>query len=181
MHVLTCRLSTLQYNLLNDKSYLFLNASIANVWTAQPGTDITGAIKELGIDAPTLKTNMDCIQTLFYVGETDFRDTPRCQVQPNLLLAFSILIMLTILVKFLAALQFGSKRLPEQRDKFVICASRLLPCSKVPLHGADLFPALQVKSLVTRKAKTRSKRPSTRSRRSTTTTAASSCSSSAMA
>lgn len=134
MHVLTCRLSTLQYNLLNDKSYLFLNASIANVWTAQPGTDITGAIKELGIDAPTLKTNMDCIQTLFYVGETDFRDTPRCQVQPNLLLAFSILIMLTILVKFLAALQFGSKRLPEQRDKFVICASRLLPCSKVPLH-----------------------------------------------
>ncbi|KAG0664380.1 hypothetical protein C6P46_001425 [Rhodotorula mucilaginosa] len=113
------------YNLLNDKSYLFLNASIANVWTAQPGTDITGAIKELGIDAPTLKTNMDCIQTLFYVGETDFRDTPRCQVQPNLLLAFSILIMLTILVKFLAALQFGSKRLPEQRDKFVICQ---VPC-----------------------------------------------------
>ncbi|GAA5979187.1 hypothetical protein JCM10908_002832 [Rhodotorula pacifica] len=113
------------YNLLNDKSYLFLNASIANVWTAQPGTDITGAIKELGIDAPTLKTNMDCIQTLFYVGETDFRNTPRCQVQPNLLLAFSILIMLTILIKFLAALQFGSKRMPEQRDKFVICQ---VPC-----------------------------------------------------
>lgn len=114
-----------QYSLLRDSSYQFLNDSIANVWTAQPGVDITSAIADLGIDAPTLKTNMDCIQTLFYVGETDFRETPRCQVQPNLLLAFSVLIMLTILVKFLAALQFGSKRLPEQRDKFVICASSL--------------------------------------------------------
>ncbi|BGP29363.1 hypothetical protein JCM10296v2_001102 [Rhodotorula toruloides] len=108
-------------NLLNDQKYFFLDKDLANLWTAQPGTDLTAPIKDLGMDWPTLQTNMACIQTLFYLGETDFRESPRCKVQPNLLLAFSILIMVTILAKFLAALQFGSKRLPEQRDKFIIC------------------------------------------------------------
>lgn len=61
------------------------------------------------------------MKTLFYVGETDFRLTPKCQIQPYLLLTFSIILVTTILAKFLAALQFGSKRTPEMRDKFVIC------------------------------------------------------------
>ncbi|GAA5850842.1 hypothetical protein JCM8547_009103 [Rhodosporidiobolus lusitaniae] len=111
--------------LLNDDSYYFLDTNLANLWEAQPGTDLTSAIKDLGMDYDTLQTNMNCITTLFYVGDTDFRQTPRCQVQPNLLLAFSVLIMATIAAKFLAALQFGSKRMPEQRDKFVICQ---VPC-----------------------------------------------------
>lgn len=71
----------------------------------------------------TLATNMACIKTLFYLGDTDFRLTPRCQVQPYLLLTFSIILVAVILSKFLAALQLGSKRSPELRDKFVICAS----------------------------------------------------------
>ncbi|GAA5897015.1 hypothetical protein JCM6882_007333 [Rhodosporidiobolus microsporus] len=111
--------------LLNSQSYYFLDTNLANLWEAQPGTDLTGQISELGLDYDTLQTNMACIQTLFYKGDTDFRETARCQVQPNLLLAFSVLIMATILAKFLAALQFGSKRMPEQRDKFVICQ---VPC-----------------------------------------------------
>ncbi|GAA6030105.1 hypothetical protein JCM8097_009260 [Rhodosporidiobolus ruineniae] len=110
---------------LQDTSYEFLDSNLANLWEAQPGTDITSPIKELGLDWDTLETNMACIQTLFYKGDTDFRETARCQVQPNLLLAFSVLIMATIGAKFLAALQFGSKRMPEQRDKFVICQ---VPC-----------------------------------------------------
>lgn len=84
---------------------------------------MTSAIKDLNLDYDTLTTNMACIETLFYVGETDFRETARCQVQPDLLLAFAVLIMATIAAKFLAALQFGSKRMPEQRDKFVICTN----------------------------------------------------------
>ncbi|GAA6000854.1 hypothetical protein JCM10207_004691 [Rhodosporidiobolus poonsookiae] len=112
-------------DLLNSDDYKFLDTNLASLWEAQPGTDITSAIKDLGMDYSTLQTNMDCITTLFYKGNTDFRETPRCQVQPNLLLAFSVLIMATIAAKFLAALQFGSKRMPEQRDKFVICQ---VPC-----------------------------------------------------
>ncbi|GAA5901944.1 uncharacterized protein JCM6883_000446 [Sporobolomyces salmoneus] len=113
------------YDLLLDSRYQFLDTDLSNLWQAQPGVDLTDPIKELGIDPDILQENMDCITTLFYVGEVDFRKTPRCQIQPNLLLAFSILIMITILAKFLAALQFGSKRMPEMRDKFVICQ---VPC-----------------------------------------------------
>ncbi|KAM0787039.1 hypothetical protein ACM66B_006305 [Microbotryomycetes sp. NB124-2] len=108
-------------DLLNDDSYKFLDDSLASLWQAQPGADITSDVQDLGMDASRYKTNMDCINTLFYVGETDFRLTPRCQVQPSLLLAFSLLLCATILAKFLAALQFSSKRMPEMRDKFVIC------------------------------------------------------------
>ncbi|BGP13252.1 hypothetical protein JCM10213_004978 [Rhodosporidiobolus nylandii] len=110
---------------LRDSRYSFLDENLANLWEAQAGGDLTGPINDLGLDYDTLQTNMACIQTLFYVGEYDFRDSARCQVQPDLLLAFSILIMATIAAKFLAALQFGSKRMPEQRDKFVICQ---VPC-----------------------------------------------------
>ncbi|GAA5996871.1 uncharacterized protein JCM10292_006053 [Rhodotorula paludigena] len=112
-------------DLLRDNSYEFLDQNFASVWQAQPGTDLTSAIKDLNLDWSTLETNMNCVRTLFYRGDTDFRDSPRCQFQPNMLLAFGILIMVTILAKFLAALQFGSKRMPEQRDKFVICQ---VPC-----------------------------------------------------
>ncbi|GAA6061761.1 hypothetical protein JCM10212_000741 [Sporobolomyces blumeae] len=113
------------YDLLLDSKYKFLDEDFANLWEAQPGVDLTQPIKDLGLDPDVLQTNMDCITTLFYQGEKDFRNSARCQLQPNLLLAFSILIMLTILAKFLAALQFGSKRMPEMRDKFVICQ---VPC-----------------------------------------------------
>ena len=114
-----------QYDLLLDSRYQFLNQDLANLWSAQPGADLTGPIRDLGLDPVELQQSMDCITTLFYTGEVDFRKSARCQIQPNLLLAFSILIMLTILAKFLAALQFGSKRMPEMRDKFVICQ---VPC-----------------------------------------------------
>ncbi|SCV67156.1 BQ2448_5802 [Microbotryum intermedium] len=110
---------------LNDNTYQFLNKDLTDLWQAQAGSDITSAIKELNLADDTLAVNMECMRSLFYTGETDFRLTPRCQVQPNMLLAFSILLMATILAKFIAALQFGSKRMPELRDKFVICQ---VPC-----------------------------------------------------
>ena len=110
-----------QINLLNDATYEFLDSNLANLWQAQPGADITGAIANLNLDSATLETNMACIRTLFYQGDKDFRLEARCKVQPNLLLAFTVVLMATILAKFVAALQFGSKRMPEPRDKFVIC------------------------------------------------------------
>lgn len=123
-----------QINLLRDDSYEFLDSDLANLWEAQPGGDLTSTIKDLGLDWDVLEINMACIQTLFYKGETDFRKSARCQFQPNMLLAFGVLIMATILTKFLAALQFGSKRMPEQRDKFVICASH--PSLRLPPSSA---------------------------------------------
>lgn len=105
----------------NNPGYAFLNPSLASLFQGQAGNDITSSVAALNLNPTVLATNMACIKTLFYVGETDFRLTAKCQVQPYLLLAFSILLVATILAKFLAALQFGSKRIPELRDKFVIC------------------------------------------------------------
>jgi chitin synthase len=105
--------------------YNFLDTNLSNLWQQQAGQDITATISKLAIDPATLAANMACITNLFYVGETDFRLTARCQVQPYLLLTFSIILVSTILAKFLAALQLGSKKSPEMRDKFVICESFL--------------------------------------------------------
>lgn len=120
--------------------YDFLDVNLANLWQQQAGQDITATINKLPIDPNTLAVNMACITNLFYVGETDFRITPKCQVQPYLLLAFSILLVSTILAKFLAALQLGSSKSPETRDKFVICESPI----SYSIHSADLFVIGQV-------------------------------------
>lgn len=160
----------LQINLLNDDTYKFLDEDLSALWQAQPGTDITSSVKDLNMDPTTHNTNMDCIKTLFAQGETDFRLTPRCQVQPNMLLAFSVLLMVTILAKFLAALQFGSKRMPELRDKFVICELT----ARWRRFGSALTPSpAQAKCRATPKGKSRYARPSTHWQRSRTTISAS--------
>lgn len=43
--------------------------------------------------------HMKCLDNAFYLGETDFRLTAKCTVQNWLLLAFSIILMSTILMK----------------------------------------------------------------------------------
>lgn len=107
--------------------YAFLDSTLSDLWQQEPGKDITSAVAALKMDPAVFATNLQCIQNLFYVGETDFRLSPKCQVQPYLLLTFSIILVTTIFAKFLAALQLGSKRSPELRDKFVICASSPSP------------------------------------------------------
>ena len=87
----------------------------------------------------------DCLKNLFYIGDTDFRKTPRCQVQNYMLLIASGILMASMGLKcvfcspfflfvmvlklsdiiVLAALQLGSKRYPENQDKFVLCQ---VPC-----------------------------------------------------
>lgn len=64
---------------------------------------------------------LPCLDNAFYVGIPDFRQSARCQVNNYILLAFTIILCAVILVKFLSALQFGSKRRPAAQDKFVIC------------------------------------------------------------
>jgi len=61
----------------------------------------------------------------FYIGQTDFRKTARCQTQNYLLLSFTIILCAVILLKFVSALQLGSKAMPSPQNKFVICQ---VPC-----------------------------------------------------
>lgn len=101
----------------NFDTYNFIPESIANLIKESPGQDVTA---NWGKTANAINT-LNCMQNVFYVGKTDFRKTPRCQVNNYILLAFTIVLCAVILTKFLAALQLGSKRRPAAQDKFVIC------------------------------------------------------------
>jgi len=106
----------------------FLNERVTEIWKNNPGENIRDLLDVVLDDPGTNQTehaninnSWNCIQKVFYKGKTDFRDTPRCTVNGWILLAFAIIMCAVILIKFLAALQFGSKRRPSPQDKFVIC------------------------------------------------------------
>lgn len=104
----------------NFPTYSWLPDDVTQMVQQNPGTDITSQW-ETKLNFTTRSNSMNCFENLFKVAETDFRKTARCQVQNYLLLAFAVILCATILVKFLAALQLGSKKRPAQQDKFVIC------------------------------------------------------------
>ncbi|KAL1621729.1 hypothetical protein SLS56_009033 [Neofusicoccum ribis] len=103
----------------SDTTYEYLDSKVENLFKSNPGGDITDDWNEL--DESVRLPNMQCIENMFYVGEIDFRDSARCQVNNYILLAFTIILCAVILIKFLSALQLGSKRRPAAQDKFVIC------------------------------------------------------------
>ncbi|KAL6402875.1 Chitin synthase 6 [Ilyonectria robusta] len=108
--------------------YSFLNSDVSDLWKNNPGENIKKSLDLLIEDSVGNKTkhanilnSWYCIQRISYAGITDFRDSAKCQVNNWILLAFTIIICSVIAIKFLAALQFGSKRRPSPQDKFVIC------------------------------------------------------------
>lgn len=101
----------------NLESYDYLPKGVTDLVKNNMGQDITDKWQE----SPQFKNALNCMENVFYVGKTDFRETPRCTVNNWILLSFSLLIGAVILIKFLAALQLGSKRRPAPQDKFVIC------------------------------------------------------------
>ncbi|KAF2870509.1 chitin synthase-domain-containing protein [Massariosphaeria phaeospora] len=98
----------------------FLDKALEKMVKDHAGTDITEEYQKK-LNPQAQADNLDCLNNVFYIGKTDFRKTPRCQVNDWILLAFTIIICTVIVVKFLAALQLGSKRRPANQDKFVIC------------------------------------------------------------
>lgn len=112
----------------NQAMYEFLNSDLTDAVQSQPGQDITEQWhtiihKAKGNDTQyaNVMNSINCIKNTFYVGIPDFRLTARCQVNNYILLAFSVMICCVIGIKFISALQFGSKRRPAPQDKFVIC------------------------------------------------------------
>ncbi|KAI9508915.1 glycosyltransferase family 2 protein [Russula earlei] len=127
LYDLTDYFYTINANQGNTGRYTFLSSAITDIFQQQPGQDITtplnAAIAKL--DATTAQENIQCLKNMFYVGEKDFRKEARCQVQNYLLLVASSILVASVVVKFLAALQLSGKRNPEMLDKFVICQ---VPC-----------------------------------------------------
>lgn len=101
-----------QYNFLDDKLVALVKGNA--------GQDISKDFANQ-LNSSAQAYNLQCLDNLFYIGRTDFRKTARCQVNDYILLAFTILLCTVIVVKFLAALQLGSRKRPANQDKFVIC------------------------------------------------------------
>ncbi|KAI2625180.1 glycosyltransferase family 2 protein [Xylaria nigripes] len=110
------------------KSAAFLDDSLMDIARNNPGGDVTkqwndhlAAVQSNSTAFPKAANSINCIKNTFFVGKPDFRDSPKCQTINYFLLAFTVLIAAVIVVKFVSALQFGSKRRPSPQDKFVIC------------------------------------------------------------
>lgn len=112
----------------NNPLYTFLNDQIVTSVKNNPGEDLTDRIHSIiakSANNETENTNIlnsiNCLNNRFYLGITDFRESAKCQVNRWMLIAFTILVCSVVVIKFVAALQFGSKRRPSPQDKFVIC------------------------------------------------------------
>jgi chitin synthase len=100
--------------------YDFISKDVTDLVKGNAGLDITHDFNAL--KNQTMRENTrNCLKNAFKVGVPDFRDDAKCQVNNYILLAFTIMLCTVIVVKFLAALQLGSKSRPAQQDKFVIC------------------------------------------------------------
>ncbi|KAK3699735.1 hypothetical protein LTR37_016340 [Vermiconidia calcicola] len=104
----------------NLEQYNFFGDEVTELIQSNPGLDITDQWYDT-LNRTTRINSKNCLDNLFYVGKTDFRESARCQVNNYVLLAVTIILCIVIGTKFLAALQLGSKRRPAQQDKFVIC------------------------------------------------------------
>jgi len=99
----------------------FMDQLVVDLFTQKAGSDVTKYWNALDLPTESKARMKLCLENLFYVGNVDTRNSIRCQFAQYLVLAISILLCCVIGFKFLAALQFGSKNLPENLDKFVIC------------------------------------------------------------
>lgn len=112
-----------------DASSDYMDNGLVNLFSNNPGKDITQEYAALDMD-PALRQRMQiCLDNLFFAGNLDTRNSTQCLFANYLLLAISILLVSVIGFKFFAALQFGKKNVPEHLDKFVICT--------VPVYTED--------------------------------------------
>ncbi|KAL8716723.1 MAG: hypothetical protein Q9225_005973 [Loekoesia sp. 1 TL-2023] len=120
--------------------YTWLPDDVSELIQNNPGSDITNQWK----NTKNFTRAYGCMENVFYTGKLDFRKSAKCSVNNYILLAFTIILCTVILVKFLAALQLGSKRRPAPQDKFVICQVPAYTEGEDQLRkGLDSLTALQ--------------------------------------
>lgn len=99
----------------------FMEPDLVRLFEVRSGEDITELWEDLPLDAKARRRMLTCLNNLFFVGDVDTRTSARCKFAEYLVLAVSILLASVIAFKFFAALQFGTKNVPETIDKFVMC------------------------------------------------------------
>ncbi|KAJ2782077.1 hypothetical protein H4R18_002497 [Coemansia javaensis] len=108
------------------RSRLFLDDGVHNMFQMHPGQDITDRWNRYFAKRPMARRmHYQCLRGAFYAGVVDKRKSFQCYFANYVLLASSVALTSIIFFKFLAALQLGSRREPEEHDKFIICN---VPC-----------------------------------------------------
>ncbi|KAJ3044792.1 hypothetical protein HDV00_000669 [Rhizophlyctis rosea] len=110
-----------------DVTPLFNNTAIASLF---PSSFLTDVDHYAGQDASQiysrLEPYMNCMNDAFFVGIVDTRmASSLCNASEYILYGATGVMVGVLIVKFLAALQLGSKRQPENHDRFVILQ---VPC-----------------------------------------------------
>ncbi|KZF23502.1 glycosyltransferase family 2 protein [Xylona heveae TC161] len=127
----------------NLASYSFLDPQVETMVSNNPGTDISDQWAN-SLNDTASRENLRCLNNAFYAGKPDFRNSARCQVNGWILVGFAAIMCSVIVVKFLAALQLGSKKRPAPQDKFVICQVPAYTEGEDELRkGLDSLTALQ--------------------------------------
>nr|ANG56510.1 chitin synthase 5.1 [Ustilago esculenta] len=103
----------------------FMSDAVISLIAQNPGRDITKQLDNLPLDSDVLDRQRVCLRNLYFIGKVDHRNSPQCRFSQYILLALSLFMVAILGFKFLAALQFGRARKPEDHDKFVICQ---VPC-----------------------------------------------------
>ncbi|KAG0271069.1 hypothetical protein BGZ95_001188, partial [Linnemannia exigua] len=103
----------------------FLDKAVEDMAFNHNGEDVTDLWKKLPLDSQKRVLTKSCLDQVFYVGKVDYRKSFQCQFTNYMLLSTSVVLVSVIAIKFLAALQLGSVRVPEEHDKFVIVQ---IPC-----------------------------------------------------
>ncbi len=105
----------------DDVDINFMDDLVVDLFQQRSGEDVTKYWDALPLDSDARSRMQLCLDNLFFVGVTDTRNSVQCLFAQYILLAISILMVSVIGFKFFAALQFGSRNVPENLDKFVIC------------------------------------------------------------
>lgn len=103
----------------------FMDGAVLDVFKFNAGDDVTKLLDNLPIDKDVLARQKVCLRNLFTIGKVDNRQSPQCRFSEIILLIMSIIMVSVIGFKFIASINFGAARAPEDHDKFVICQ---VPC-----------------------------------------------------
>ena len=102
-----------------------MHTSVLDLFKLNAGQDITKKLNLLDIDKDVLAAQKVCLRNLFLVARVDNGQLAQCLFANCTLLALSVVMVSIIGFKFLASVNFGATRAPEDHDKFVICQ---VPC-----------------------------------------------------
>ncbi|KAG2225658.1 hypothetical protein INT45_012130 [Circinella minor] len=103
----------------------FMDNSIIELFRQLAGKDISKHFDALPLDPQLRNRQLGCLRNLFFVGKLDTRRSAKCQFSEYFLLIITGTLVAVIVFKFIAALQLGTRREPEDHDKFIVCQ---VPC-----------------------------------------------------